>query len=246
MLDMETIRNYVESLFSSIPRSPEADRLKEDMLLNLEEKYNALIAAGKTEAEAIGTVIMGIGSAEDLQAALNEEKKDKSVFKISLKGVDVTDGDDHVHVGWDGIRVTESKDKCGKSIKFDGEIDLNDCKKKSMKFPFEAILWPLCIIAFLILGFGFGLWHPTWMIFIGAVLVTILYNTWMDGIKKGKILSAVEGCAWVLIVGGFLYAGFGFGLWHPAWLVFPVAGLLEGIIHTVIGYCRNRARNDEY
>ncbi|MGI6151610.1 MAG: permease prefix domain 1-containing protein [Christensenellales bacterium] len=243
---METIRSYVESLFSSIPRSAEADRLKEDMLLNLEEKYNALIAAGKSEAEAIGTVIMGIGSADDLNAALQEEKKERSRVKFSAKGLDVTDGKDYVHVGWDGVRIETRENGSKKTIRIDGEIDLDDDGTSANRFPFEAILWPLCIIAYLIMGFVFRLWHPGWMVFVGATLVTILYNTWMDGVQKGKLLSAVEGCAWVLIIGGFLYAGFAYGLWHPAWLVFPIAGLLEGILHSVLSYYKNRAQSDDY
>lgn len=245
---METIRSYVDSLFSSIPHSEDADRLKEDMLLNLEEKYNALIAAGKSEAEAVGTVIMGIGSADDLRADLNEEKKEKSRVKISFKGLDVMDGKDHVHVGWDGVRVVESEEDGSKTIEIDedGDVTIEGKRVKRDRFPFEAIVWPLCIIAYLIMGFVFRLWHPGWMLFIGATLLTILYNTWIDGMRDGKLLSAVEGCVWVLIIGGYLYAGFAHDLWHPGWLVFPVAGLLEGIVHSIVGYYKNRAENDEY
>lgn len=241
---MEAIRNYVESLFSSIPRSEDASRLKEDMLLNLEEKYNNLIASGKTEAEAVGTVILGIGSVDDLKAALKEEKKDARL-KISFKGLDVTDGKDHVHVGWDGVRVVESAEEDSEDFETYGDEERIFVEKRQNRFPFEAILWPLCIIAFLILGFLYNLWHPAWLLFIGATLITILYNTWTDRRKEGKLLGAIEGCLWILLIAGYLYAGFAHGLWHPGWLVFPIAALLEGIVHTIIGYCKSKKKNDE-
>ncbi len=155
------------------------------------------------------------------------------------------DGKDHVHVGWDGVRVVESKENDSKTIEIDGDGDVTIDGKRMDRFPFEAVLWPLCIIAFLIMGFVFRLWHPGWMLFVGATLLTILYNTWVDGRREGKLLGAIEGCAWVLIVGGYLYAGFAHNLWHPGWLVFPVAGLLEGILHSVLSYYKGGRGGNE-
>ena len=45
---MEAICNYVEALFASLPQNADTQRIKDDMLANLEEKYQALLAEGKT------------------------------------------------------------------------------------------------------------------------------------------------------------------------------------------------------
>ena len=48
---METIRNYIEALFATLPQNADTQRIKADMLSNLEEKYHALLEEGKNEAE---------------------------------------------------------------------------------------------------------------------------------------------------------------------------------------------------
>ena len=64
---METIRNYIEALFATLPQNADTQRIKADMLSNLEEKYHALLEEGKNEAEATGIVIASIGSADELR-----------------------------------------------------------------------------------------------------------------------------------------------------------------------------------
>lgn len=54
---MDTIRNYLDSLFIGVPQSTEIDKLKTDLLANMEDHYHELMGEGKNEQEAIGTVI---------------------------------------------------------------------------------------------------------------------------------------------------------------------------------------------
>ena len=64
---MEAIRNYVEALFAALPQNADTQRIKADMLANLEEKYRTLLEEGKNENEATGIVISSIGSVEELR-----------------------------------------------------------------------------------------------------------------------------------------------------------------------------------
>lgn len=36
---MDTIKNYLNSMFSSLPKTEEINRLKSDLLANMEDKY---------------------------------------------------------------------------------------------------------------------------------------------------------------------------------------------------------------
>lgn len=63
---METIENYLDNIFSSLPRSAEIIKIKEELLLNMEDKYNELKESGKTENEAIGIVISEFGNIDEL------------------------------------------------------------------------------------------------------------------------------------------------------------------------------------
>lgn len=72
---MEPIKMYVDAIFSSLPKTSQIDKIKMNMLFNLEEKFNELVASGKKEEEAVGLIIGAIGSSEELkkELALNEE-----------------------------------------------------------------------------------------------------------------------------------------------------------------------------
>ena len=57
---MNTIRNYINAMFSSLPKTPEILRLQAEMMENMEDKYNDLIREGKSEHEAVGIILADI------------------------------------------------------------------------------------------------------------------------------------------------------------------------------------------
>lgn len=63
---MEKIKNYIDDLFKEVPKTSKAKELKEELSLDLEEKYNDLIGEGKSETEAYNEVIAGIGDIDEL------------------------------------------------------------------------------------------------------------------------------------------------------------------------------------
>lgn len=63
---METIKNYLEMMFAPLPDTPEVRKIKEDLLSDMEEKYSELKGEGKSENEAVGTVISEFGNIDEL------------------------------------------------------------------------------------------------------------------------------------------------------------------------------------
>jgi hypothetical protein len=63
---MEIINNYLENMFCNLPHTKEIERLKNDLLVNMEEKYQELKKEGKLENEAIGIVISEFGNIDEL------------------------------------------------------------------------------------------------------------------------------------------------------------------------------------
>ena len=51
---METIKNYLENMFSHLPNTPEVQKAKYELYQMMEDKYNELISEGKSDNEAIG------------------------------------------------------------------------------------------------------------------------------------------------------------------------------------------------
>lgn len=67
---MDTIRNYVDMMFKDLPKTKEVIDMKMNILDSMEDKYNELIAEGKSDNEAIGTVISQFGNIDELKEEL--------------------------------------------------------------------------------------------------------------------------------------------------------------------------------
>jgi len=67
---METIRAYIENIFAAFPQNKKLLTMKYEKLTEMELRYKAQIAEGKSEHEAIGYVISNFGSIDDISTAL--------------------------------------------------------------------------------------------------------------------------------------------------------------------------------
>ena len=67
---METIRNYLMMMFASLPNTAEARRARDELWQMMEDKYTELIEEGRTENEAVGTVISEFGNLDELAESL--------------------------------------------------------------------------------------------------------------------------------------------------------------------------------
>ena len=54
---MKIIEEFIDSLFSGVVETSETKQLKADLLANAEDRYEDLLSQGKSENEAIGTII---------------------------------------------------------------------------------------------------------------------------------------------------------------------------------------------
>lgn len=88
---MEAIREYLNNLFMSLPETPEVLRAKAELLEMMEDKYEELIQEGRSEKEAIGTVISEFGNLEELAEELGidiylkKETKDNKANALEMK-----------------------------------------------------------------------------------------------------------------------------------------------------------------
>lgn len=91
---IEKFRVKLNELFENAPQTSRARELKEELLANLMDKYNDLLASGKSEEDAFNITIAGIGDIDELTKGLNDSyefspeqmKKDreKSAFILSI------------------------------------------------------------------------------------------------------------------------------------------------------------------
>lgn len=67
----------------------------------------------------------------------------------------------------------------------------------------------VCLFSYLLIGFVWKIWSPTWVIFFLIGIVPILVKT-----------SPLKTIYPLLCVAAYLVMGFVWGWWHPGWLVF--------------------------
>ena len=89
----------------------------------------------------------------------------------------------------------------------------------------QDLIYPLALAAFLVMGFGFGLWHPGWMAFSVAWAFDEICNLARRGRQLEKEPVELYGVATV----AFLVMGFYFDMWQFSWLAYILAWIIEGV-----------------
>ncbi|MBO4532873.1 MAG: hypothetical protein J5726_04160 [Treponema sp.] len=89
---METIKNYLESMFRNLPNTDEVLKAKRELLQMMEDKYTELIREGKTENEAVAKVIAEFGNLDEVSASLGikeviGEKKERNRRNVTMEEI---------------------------------------------------------------------------------------------------------------------------------------------------------------
>lgn len=226
---MNAIHNYINALFSSLPKTPTVLRLQAEMMENMDEKYQDLLREGKSENEAVGLVLASIGSAEDLKAELGIA--DEAVRPPEDNGVFLAE-------------YTAFQKKfaiaiaCGVVLCICACIGAMLCDEL---FPPSISDAAAGIVFFVLVGVGVAIF-----VYFG------IRSSWYDeqykiicGAKpnhsdeKSGLSGVVSSILFPLAAMFYLYIGFCHNLWHPGWIVFPVCSIIVGGIE-VIGSYRHR------
>ncbi len=67
---MITIKDYVEDLFKDIPESEDKENIKQEIILNLEEKVQDLVDSGKEQEDAVNKTVVEFGDIEEIKKDL--------------------------------------------------------------------------------------------------------------------------------------------------------------------------------
>ena len=77
--------------------------------------------------------------------------------------------------------------------------------------------YPVLITAlYLVLGFGFHLWHPGWLVFLTIPMHYVNFRTRWERFTDPVMITLI-----------YLAIGCIFGVWHPTWLLFLLIPLSE-------------------
>lgn len=126
---------------------------------------------------------------------------------------------------------------CGACEKGCGEVH---SKRTAIGAAISSATMVLCAIIYLCLGFALNLWHPTWLVFLGGIIVCIWTGGLLEDESNKPLKEKIGGlvCGTVMISSALIFLSIGFicGIWHPTWIVFVIAVGICGVIGTLTNY----------
>lgn len=241
-MSMSKIEIYVENSFASLPRTQEVAEVKRNITESMEERYEALLKEGKNENEAFGAVISEFGSMDEIRQELGISEDPYSTdipFSEGAVPAPVpTSIPEELLRGYEAFRnrfaiaITAGVVLCILAV--------------VMLQIFEAIFgegFLAMTIFFLLIAAGvslfvyFGMQKSYWEEQLDSYRAPEANYTHHHA-HKGKndtLAGRLSGAIMLTATAMYLILGFLFDLWHPGWVVFPVGGILCGIVETLIG-----------
>lgn len=118
--------------------------------------------------------------------------------------------------------------------------------RKDGKHPRLTALWAIIVtVAYIALGFAFGktAWTVGWLLYLTVPMFSSVERSVRNRVGR-RWLSRFP---WeLLIVGGYLFVGLLFGIWHPTWIAFILIPVLRWFISMIVGKGRGASVEFDY
>ena len=212
----DKLRRYVDGLFARTALTQKAVELKEEMLQNLQDKYNDLISEGKTPEAAYNIVIAGIGDVGGLLYELEENEmtqQDLENFEVGRR----------VSAMLTAIAVM------GYILSFLPLIILG-----IFGSAFAAKIG--VPIMFLMIAGSTGLLiynsmtKPRFMKDSGTMVDE--FREWQsDNQDKKTMRRAISSALWTIILALYFIISFWTTAWHVTWIIFLLGAVIEALLN---------------
>lgn len=105
-------------------------------------------------------------------------------------------------------------------------------------------------IVYICLGACAGLWHPGWLAFIAAAALVFffdkVFSTDGEGMRPlaARVLDGLSAMMMALSTFVYLLVSILWGVWHPAWVVFIIGGVLMVAFGALSAVAAGRGKGD--
>ena len=241
------LKDYIDTIFADAPQSYRAYELKEEMYTDLCEKYDDLIAEGKTPAAAYHAVISGVGDISELIEELKREA-----------GADTSKSSESYY-------YEEAPSHARRAYTVEEQETIRKYRNRgAVMTALSVAMYTTCWLPLVILG---ALWDGVggivglcvmFLMIATATALNIIHGmTKPECLRRGKdakdddddddddeekaeenrqktgrraVFKAVSSALWLLVVAIYLGVSFWTGAWHITWIIFLIAAAAENII----------------
>jgi hypothetical protein len=198
----EKLRHYIDDLFANAPSTVRAVELKEELYQNLTDKYNDLIAEGKSEESAFNIAIASIGDVDSLISGLtgtrqpaSQPGKKRSAMLVSIAialyilcpvPVIVIQNEMGVMALFLFVAVATAlliyngatRERYVKTddtmVEEFKEWKQHNRQKNKASEAIVGSFWLIAVCVYIVVSFMTGAWHITWIIFLIAAAISSL------------------------------------------------------------------------
>ena len=198
----EKLRNYIDDLFANAPSTVRAVELKEELFQNLTDKYNDLLAQGKSEESAYNIAIASIGDVDSLITGLagvkgqepEKSKKRSALFvaiaislyilspvpvillqsEIGVMGLFLFVAIATALLIYNGVTRERYVKKDDTMVEDFKEWKHQGRQKNKAAEAIIGSFWLIAVCVYIVVSFMTGAWHITWIIFLIAAAIASL------------------------------------------------------------------------
>ena len=219
------IRSYVDDLFQDVPDSQRAYEMKVELIQNLLDKYNDLVASGKSEEDAYNITIYGIG---DISELLDERRRQETENRSAQFGETYYEA------------LTYFKRRSAAFVAGGAML----CVFSVIPVIVLSVISLLTDLKFLI-----GIGVAVMLFFVGIAVALFVWNEStkpksedppemiMDLFERRKskvqtFIKIFDASYWSVLVAAYLLISFLTGRWDITWIMFIAGPAVSAIVHT--------------
>lgn len=213
----EKIRRYIESIFEQAPKTKQAMELKEEILQNILDKYDDLIADGVSEEVAYNNAIASIGNVDELFDTLHMQMDEFYQYP-----------------------AYELDKRRQRSAAIMAIAVMMYIVSLIPVILFDESTLAVCLMFIIIaLATGMIIYDQKTKIRHPKLEMQQEHEAWQEKYDDTKKLRrAINSCLWLCITAFYFWISFETGAWHMTWILFLIGGAIEEVIKALFDVFR--------
>lgn len=208
------IKNYIDVLFAEVPRSKKASELREELASNMNDRFEDYLRQGMSETQAYSQTVANMGDVDALIKEVMPDDEFKSQAQFYRRR----------NARMSGIAVALYI--LGPAV----VVGFSLCESDAVSTVSVAILLILAAIATGLLVYS-GMSTPREFKDFNRQS-TEEYKLYAS--PRGRKLRSIMSIYWSVVTAVYLLWSFLTMHWHITWIIWPIAGVLSGIIKAVV------------
>lgn len=219
---IEKFRVKLNELFENAPQTSRARELKEELLANLMDRYNDLLASGKSEEEAFNITIAGIGDIDELIMGLKDsyefnpeqmrKDREKRAFILSISI---------------GMYIMSVVILILLSSVFRVSGDIAIC----IMLTIDALA--TCLIIYNAIS------YPKYIKADDTIVEE--FKEWKSANNTEKeVVNSIKSIMWLVIITLYFFLSFTLRIWSFSWILFIIGAAIERVITLIFQLRKQR------